>query len=233
MSTVQKRKTISKKLKSIPRPTYKSIREGLKAHPAKDRTPYQQSLLTFPANWRSRRKKARIATGLNPHPSPLHTIQLQFLKKDLACSQPRIPLLVNLNELEADLAIANGNRKTRGVLHLDEALELGLGGAATNDFDVFVLLASPIRHGRLVPSVTCVVIIKLVKEGKVLGYASAVPKWFPLLAGHAYEAFGTHELASFFPAAERRLNDYYSAERAKALAVEKRLVPFETTLQLR
>lgn len=118
--------------------------------------------------------------------------------------------MVNADELAADLAIANGNRKKRGVLHLDEALELALGGAATNDFDVFVLLASPIRHGRLVPSVTCVVIIKL-KEGKVLGYASAVPKWFPLLAGHAYEAFGTHELASFFPAAERRLNEYYSA----------------------
>jgi hypothetical protein len=98
---------------------------------------------------------------------------------------------------------------------MSAVIEFGLGSLPGLNSERIILFAAPLRNNRPVEMVTCVVLEKLPEEGKALGYATVLPKWHPLLSGMVLQAIDDEELATFFPAAESRVQEYYHNLRKK------------------
>jgi hypothetical protein len=221
-------------LKAGCRPTQAWARSVLKANPHNRHLipPYEQRSLTFPSEWSKRLKANRQLGDGNCVTSVWDMAYLQVLRGYIAEAGGPAPILANPEEFIADLCRANGRRTKAGVLTLEETLQFGLALFPAVTSEVLILMAPPIRSHRPVGQVTCAVLMKLPDE-KVLGYATALPKWHPLLGGNISQGLQYYEMECFFPEADQRWDEYHSQLRAQAFAPEaKPTQSLETNLQL-
>jgi hypothetical protein len=195
-------------------------------------TPYEQRCLTFAVAWQRRLKVNRLWSNENRETSAFDQAHRQKFLYLIADASGVAPSLANPEELTADLCRANGRRKKAGVLTLEDTLELGLALFPAVNNEVLITFAPPTRYQRPVRQVTCAVLMKTFDE-KVLGYATVLPKWHPLLAGTISQGLEIHEIECFFPEAYQRWCDYQSRLRSQAFADDDPPEePLVTTLNL-